>query len=131
MKNLTIAGRITKDAELRRTQSGDPVLSFSVAVDDGYGQNKSTLFFDASLFGKRGEAIAHLLMKGQPVTVSGDLSKREHNGKTYLTIRVADVTLQGKPQGGSQGGRNDYDSGKSSSGSQQSSRSDYDSEIPF
>ncbi len=38
MKQITIAGRLGKDAELRRTQGGDPVLSFPVAVDDGYGE---------------------------------------------------------------------------------------------
>jgi single-stranded DNA-binding protein len=32
---LTIAGNIGKDAEVRRTQSGDPVAGFSVAVDNG------------------------------------------------------------------------------------------------
>lgn len=100
MKNLTIAGRLTRDAESRSTQSGDAVLSFSVAVDDGYGENKRALFFDCSMWGKRGAALAPMLTKGKQVTVSGDLSTREYEGKTYLTLRVADVTLQG-------GGRQD------------------------
>lgn len=95
MKNVTIAGRLGKDAELRRTQSGDPVLSFSVAVDDGYGQNKRTLWFDCSVWGKRGEALADHLSKGSAVAVSGDLSTREYEGKTYLTVRVNELTLQG------------------------------------
>ena len=96
MKSITIAGRTTKDAELRRlANDGTPVLSWSVAVDDGYGQNKRALFFDCSLFGKRGEALEQHMPKGTSVTVSGDLSTREHNGKTYLTLRVNDVTLQG------------------------------------
>lgn len=100
MKNITIAGRLTKDAEFRRTQGGDPVLGFSVAVDDGYGQNKSTLFFDCSLWGKRGESLLPHLKKGGSVTVSGDFSRREHDGKTYLTVRANDITLQGgKPEG--------------------------------
>ena len=101
MKNLTIAGRLTKDAETRDAGS-DRVTSFSVAVDDWKGREKSTLFFDASMWGGRGEKLAQYLTKGSSVTVSGDLSTREHNGKTYMTIRVADVTLQGGkiPQGG-------------------------------
>ncbi|WP_103171579.1 single-stranded DNA-binding protein [Paracoccus sp. SY] len=130
MKNLTIAGRITRDAVTRSTQQGEKVTGFSVAVDDGYGQNKRAMFFDCSLWGKRGDSLAQHLTKGSQVTVSGDLSTREHEGKTYLTIRVADLTLQGKPQGTSGGGRSDdYD--RQSSGSQQSSRSDYDDSIPF
>lgn len=98
MKQVFIAGRLGKDAELRRTQSGDPVLSFSVAVDDGYGQNKRTLWFDCSVWGKRGEALSAHLTKGSAVTVSGDLSTREYEGKTYLTVRVNELTLQSGKQ---------------------------------
>lgn len=129
MKNITIAGRITRDAVSRNTQQGDKVTGFSVAVDDGFGQNKRAIFFDCSLWGKRGDSLAQHLTKGSQVTVSGDLSTREHEGKTYLTIRVSDVTLQGKPQGTQSGRSDDYD--RQPSGSQQSSRSDYDDEIPF
>lgn len=100
MKAITIAGRLTKDADLRTTTGGDQVCGFSVAVDDRSGREKTTMFFDCSLWGKRGEALGQHLTKGTSVTVSGDLGKREHDGKTYLTVRVNDVTLQGgKPQG--------------------------------
>lgn len=95
MKFVCIAGRIGKDGELRRTQGGDPVLSFSVAVDDGYGDKKSTLWFDCSVWGKRAQALDPHVTKGSAVTVAGDLSTRTHEGKTYLTIRVAELTLQG------------------------------------
>lgn len=105
MKNITIAGRLTRDAVLRTMNNGDHVLGFSVAVDDRAGKEKSTLFFDASLFGKRGEALAQYLTKGSSVTVSGDLGTREYEGKTYLTVRVNDVTLQGgKPAEGERTG---------------------------
>ena len=113
MKNINIAGRITKDAVTRNTQNGDSVTSFSVAVDDRSGKDKSTLFFDCSFWGKRGAAVAPYLTKGGNVTVSGDLSTREYEGKTYLTIRANDLTLQGgrsdsagggQSQGGSGGG---------------------------
>lgn len=80
MKNVTIAGRLTRDAVLRTMNNGDHVLGFSVAVDDRAGKEKTTLFFDASLFGKRGDALAQYLTKGSSVTVSGDLGKREHEG---------------------------------------------------
>jgi single-strand DNA-binding protein len=95
MKSITIAGRTGKAAEMRRTQDGTPVMSFSVAVDNGWGERKSTLWFDCSLFGTRGDALHKHLPKGTPVTVSGDFSTREHDGKTYLQVRVNDVTLQG------------------------------------
>lgn len=100
MKNITIAGRLGKAAELRRLQDGTPVLSFTVAVDDGWGERKRTLWFDCSLFGKRGEPLEQYMLKGTAVAVSGDLSTREYEGKTYLTVRVNEVTLQGGKQDG-------------------------------
>jgi single-strand DNA-binding protein len=99
MKAITIAGRLTKDAELRRLQDGTPVMNFSVAVDDGYGASKKAMFFDCSMFGTRGQALEQHLTKATQVVVSGDFGKREHDGKTYLMVRVNDVTLMGgKPQ---------------------------------
>ena len=98
MKNITIAGGLGRDATLRRTQGGDAVLSFGVGVEERNGQDKRTLWFDCSLWGKRGEALERYLTKGTKVAVSGDLSTREHEGKTYLTIRADQVTLQGGGQ---------------------------------
>lgn len=126
MKNLTIAGRLTKNAETRDVGS-DRVTSFSVAVDDRQGKEKGTLFFDASLWGKRGDSLAPHLTKGSSVTVSGDLGTREHNGKTYLTIRVGDVTLQGgKPATGG-GGENQE---RAQTGTRTAAY-DFDDEVPF
>jgi single-strand DNA-binding protein len=93
MKQIIIAGGLTRDATLRRTQSGDPILGFSVGVSEG--RDKPSTYFDCSLFGRRGEALEQYLKKGAKVTVIGDFSTREHEGKTYLQIRVSEVSLQG------------------------------------
>ena len=100
MKAITIAGNIGKDAEVRSTQGGDKVTGWTVAVEDRTGKEKGTLWFDCTLWGKRGESLAQYLTKGSKVCVSGELSTREHNGKTYLTIRAEQVSLMGgKPEG--------------------------------
>jgi single-strand DNA-binding protein len=101
MKNITIAGGVTRDSELRTAgQNGDKVLGFSVAVSEGFGDKKRTLYFDCSFWGKRGETLHSMLTKGAKVCVSGEFSTREHDGKSYNTIRANDVTLMGgKPQG--------------------------------
>ena len=96
MKQITIAGGLTRDAVLRRTQGGDPILGFSVGVSEG--RDKPSTYFDCSLFGKRGEALEQHLRKGSKVTVCGDFSTREHEGKTYLQVRVSEITLQGGGQ---------------------------------
>lgn len=139
MKSITIAGRLTRDAE-NRTAGSDNVTGFSVAVDDRQGKEKSTLFFDCNLWGKRGESLSQYLTKGSSVTVSGDLSTREHNGKTYLTVRVADVTLQGGKQqsgedfrGGGSGdvaGDNRHGRGQDA-GRRAAYEADLNSDIPF
>jgi len=95
VKTITIAGGITRDAIPRTTQDGENVTSFSVAVSEGYGDKKRSVYFDCSLWGKRGAALSQHLTKGSRVAVSGDLSTREHNGKTYLTVRASEVTLLG------------------------------------
>jgi len=98
MKNITIAGNIGKDAETRRTQSGDAVTSFSIAVEDRIPKEKGTIWFRCSLWGKRGESLAQYLTKGSKVAVSGELSIEVYEGKTNLTVKVDQVTLLGGGQ---------------------------------
>lgn len=95
MKTLTIAGNVGRDAELRRTQGGDPVLNFPVAVEDRSGKEKVTFWFDVSLWGKRGESLGQYIKKGTRIAVTGDLTRREHEGKTFLGVKASDVTLLG------------------------------------
>lgn len=98
VKMITVAGNVGRDAELRSTQSGEKVLGFSVAVEERGGQEKRTLWFDCSVWGKRGEALERHIRKGDKITVAGEFSTREHDGKTYLTVRASEVTLQGGGQ---------------------------------
>lgn len=97
MNNLTIAGNVAKDTEVRYLPNGDPVASFSVA--DNQGKDKQAIFWRCSLFGKRAESLAPYLVKGQAVTVSGTVTEREYqkDGTTHksMEIRVSDVALQG------------------------------------
>ena len=136
MKNITIAGRLGKAAELRRLQDGTPVLSFTVAVDDGWGERKRTLWFDCSLFGKRGEPLEQYMPKGTAVAVSGDLSTREYEGKTYLTVRANEVTLQGGKQDGDRDQRpakqeRQQSYAEASGGGGSYGQRELDDEIPF
>lgn len=98
MKNVTIAGNCTKDAELRITPGGNKVANLSVAVNGFENGQKTSLFFDVSLWGKRGESIMQFAKKGAKISVTGDLGTREYGGKTYLTINASDFT----PMGGGQ-----------------------------
>lgn len=124
MKSIVIGGNIGKDAVTRNTQQGDKVTGFSVAVEERAGQEKRTIWFDVSIWGNRGEKLAQYLTKGTKVTVAGDLSMREHEGRTYLTVRADQVTLMGSgPQGNST--QSQQPSG------QRSAPPSFDDEIPW
>ena len=107
MKNITIAGNCTKDAEMRTTQSGAKVAGFSVAVNGFENGQKTSTFFDVSIWGKRGENVMQFAKKGAKICVSGELGTREYNGKTYLTINAHDFT----PMGGRSDNAGGYDGG--------------------
>lgn len=98
--NFSDVGRIGKDAVTRHAGNGDPVTGFSVAVDSGFGDKKVTLWLDCSAWGKRYEGVAPYLVKGSQVFVQGELGTRDHEGKTYLTLRIADLKLVGGKQAG-------------------------------
>lgn len=123
MKVCTIAGRLTRDCQVQ-TYEERQFASFSVAVDDGYGQNKGVMYFDVTY---RRSGIAQYLTKGTRVCVSGDLRRREHDGKTYLAINASDVSIQGggkpreEPTGNFQNRKNDM----------LNSTGHMDDEIPF
>jgi single-strand DNA-binding protein len=95
MQNITIAGRIGRDAELRSTNSGDQVAGFTVAVDSRKGREKVTNWWRVSLWGKRAESLSPYLLKGASVTVTGEFSLEEYDGKPQLNIRANDIALQG------------------------------------
>ena len=103
MQSITIAGKLGRDAELRQTQSGESVCSFTVAVDQRQGRDKTTNWWRVSLWGKRGEALAPYLLKGASVTVQGEFALGEYEGKPQLNIRANEIALQGGRGDGSQG----------------------------
>jgi len=96
---ITVAGRVGQAREIKEV-GGTSVLNFSVATDVGFGDRKTTIWFDCAIWGKRAESLAPYITKGTPVTVTGEGGEREFDGKDgttkhQITIRVADVALQG------------------------------------
>lgn len=67
------SGNLTKDAELKYTPNGSPILNFGVAVN-GKPNDKGdvkTNFFNCVMWGKGGEALAQYMTKGKPVILKG------------------------------------------------------------
>lgn len=122
MQIAMISGTVGKDAELRNTQSGESILSFSLAVDNG--RDKPATWWDCSIWGKRATSLSGHITKGLKLSLSGRPSAREHNGKAYLQLSVDRLTFMGGGQ------RQDCQDDRSESQGRGSDGFE-DSEIPF
>jgi len=93
--NFNCLGRIGKDAETR--QAGNTTAtSFSLANNVGYGDKQQTVWVRCTIWGDRGSKSAPYLLKGGQVWVTGELTQREYEGKTYLELNVSQFDFAGK-----------------------------------
>lgn len=104
---VVLMGRIGKDAELRYTAAGKPVLEFSIATDSGWGENKQTDWHNCKMFGERSEKIVNFLTKGSMVLAEGRISYRQWDAddgskRTRTDILVDNVELTGNKGSASQ-----------------------------
>jgi single-strand DNA-binding protein len=99
---VILAGNLTRDPELRFTQSGTPVCGFGLAVNRVFSKNDEVDFFDISAWRDLGERIANYKKKGDPVLVEGRLQYRtweaQDGSKRSAVDVVADnVQFLGRP----------------------------------
>jgi single-strand DNA-binding protein len=100
MNVLNAIGNVSRDAEVRYTPNGDAIASFSFALNSGYGDKQITTWLNCSIWGKRAETLAPMILKGSKIGITGELTNRpwkdkEGNEKYSLDVRVSDVTLLG------------------------------------
>ena len=94
LNKIILMGRLTRDPELRRTQSGTAVTSFSLAVDrDFKGQNgeKETDFIDVVAWRNTAEFVSKYFSKGRMAVVEGRLQLRDWTDKEGIKRRSAEV----------------------------------------
>lgn len=107
MNNITIIGRVTKDAETRTVKVGGIdtlVTDFTVAANEGYGDNQTTDFFRVTIWRERGAKMAPHLVKGRLVAIKGSVTARgwkdnEGNARAQLEIRNPSVQFVDKKPG--------------------------------
>ena len=97
MNKLTIIGNLTRDPELRTTNTGVNVCDFTVAVNrrqrrDAQGNQPEADFFRVSAWRERGELCAKYLAKGRKVCVIGPVSVRTYTGNDGTTRASLEVT---------------------------------------
>ena len=93
LNHITIMGRLTRDPELRRTNSGKAVASFTVAVDRDFsqGDQKETDFIDCVAWKNTAEFVSKYFSKGSMAVVSGRLQIRSWTDKDGNKRRTAEV----------------------------------------
>ena len=96
LNHIVLMGRLTRDPELRRTGSGIPVTTFTLAVDRDFGGNretgeKETDFIDIVTWRNTAEFVAKYFAKGRMAVVSGRLQIRNWNDKDGNKRRSAEV----------------------------------------
>lgn len=93
MNKFICIGRWSKPVELRFTPNGKAVSSSTIAINEGYGDNKTTIFMPVVIWGKIGEVVAEHSKKGDQVAIEGRISNRswEKDGqKKYVTEIIAE-----------------------------------------
>ena len=97
LNHITLMGRLTRDPELRYTQSQTPVASFSLAVDRDYGSRdggeKQTDFIDCVAWRQTAEFVNKYFSKGSMAVVSGRLQIRDWTDREGGKRRSAEVVV--------------------------------------
>ena len=94
LNHITIMGRLVRDPELRSTQSGTSVASFTVAVDRDYqsgGSEKQTDFIECVAWKGTGEFVSKYFRKGSMIVVAGRLQSRkwqDRDGNNHISWEV-------------------------------------------
>lgn len=98
MAQITGVFRIGRDAEVRHTPKGDAVAQLSLAYNHGKkGQdgNRQSQWIDAAIWGKRAEALAQYLLKGQQVyAVLSDPHIQTYEGKNGQGVKLVATVLE-------------------------------------
>lgn len=95
INNATIVGRLTKDVEVRKTQSGKSVAQFTIACNRDFGNNDEADFISCVAWGKTAENMGVYCHKGMQVGVTGRIQTRNYEDrdgkKVYITEVVCNV----------------------------------------
>ncbi len=141
INNVTIVGRLTRDSELKYTNSGTAICKFSLAVNRKKRQDEQWVeevsYFDVTLWGKLGEAISQYLNKGKQVAVSGELRQnrwtQDGQNRSKVEIVASHVQLlSGDSQtSGQRAERPQQGSGKPQQSFQGNGPEDFNDDIPW
>ena len=137
---VILVGNVTRDVELKYTQSGLAVTDLGLAVNDRRKNQagdwvEETTFLDVTLWGRQAEVAGEYLSKGSPVLIEGrlKLDTWEQEGQKRSKLRVVGERMQmlGSRGGGSRPDRSGSDVRQPAGPSQDEYDSTPDDDIPF
>lgn len=91
INSVALTGRLTKDVDLRTTQSGISVASFTLAVNRQYSKDKEADFINCVAFKKTAEVMQQFAGKGRLIGVTGSIQTRHYTGKDGKEVYVTEV----------------------------------------
>ena len=100
INHVVLVGRLTRDAEIKYTSSGQAVCKFSVAVNrrrkTGDQWVDEPNFFDVVVWGRQGESLNQYLVKGKQVGLDGELrqDRWEQDGQNRSRVEIVANNLQ-------------------------------------
>ena len=92
--DVGIQGRFVADPELAETASGISVVTFRLANERGYGENKKTNFFNCVAWRNTAETIANFFKKGKQILVVGELQTRSYEDNEGKKRIVTDILVK-------------------------------------
>lgn len=93
MNKFIVTANLTKDAELRYTANDKAYSKFSIANNEGYGDNQKTNFFNCTLWGKSAENLNRFLTKGQKVLITGRVELGKYTDKEGVERLTTDIIV--------------------------------------
>ena len=90
MNNVSLVGRLTRDPEIKTTNSGSSYARFSIAVDRR-GKDAGTDLINIVAFGKTSEFIERYFRKGQRIGINGRIQTGSFEGKDGKKVYTFDV----------------------------------------
>lgn len=94
LNKAIIIGRFTRDLELRKTQNGKSVLSFSLASSRKFGGNEQVDYVNCTVWEKGAEIIAQYMKKGSLIQVEGRNVSRSYDDKDGRKVYVQEVLVE-------------------------------------
>ncbi len=91
LNKVMLIGNLGKDPEMRTTSSGKAVTNFTMATQNGFGENATPEWHTVTLWEKKAEAAAKYLKKGSKVYVEGRIQTRKYEDKEGVTKYATEI----------------------------------------